>query len=74
MIRINRNTFRDLVEKNNPVKPCPFCGHFYPQLLESSDLCWINCLDCDCDGPPKETPDKAIEAWNTRPYLGDGKK
>ena len=64
MIRINRDTFRGLVEKNNPVKPCPFCGHFYPQLLESSD----------CDGPPKETPDKAIEAWNTRPYLGDGKK
>ena len=74
MIRINRDTFRDLVEKNNPVKPSPFCGHFYPQHLESSDLCWINCLKCDCDGPPKETPDKAIEAWNTRPYLGDGKK
>tara|TARA_R100001163_G_C5068474_1_gene208868 strand:+ start:12072 stop:12347 length:276 start_codon:yes stop_codon:yes gene_type:complete len=54
-------------------KPCPFCGHFFPQLLESDDLCWISCIECDADGPPKPTVTEAQRAWNTRPYQGDGK-
>ncbi len=48
----------------NKLKPCPFCGgkarHF--ECLEYV----VKCLDCDAEGPIRETVEAAIEAWNRR--------
>ena len=51
------------------IKPCPFCGNSYPQLLESNDTCWVSCVNikCEADGPVREDVSAAEAAWNYRP-------
>lgn len=63
-----------LDDKNNKLKPCPFCGG-EAELYESKE-CWrIYCIDennVDCIlgaldyDYMKPSRDEAIKAWNTR--------
>lgn len=48
------------------LKPCPFCGgtELYPHDQEG--IAWIECCDCNAEGPTTEFIREAIEAWNTR--------
>ena len=52
------------------VKPCPFCGEscaFVEDIETAQGLKWyVFCFACGATGGYKETPAKAIEAWNTR--------
>ena len=50
------------------VKPCPFCGEsraFVEDIETAQGLKWyVFCYACGATGGYKETPAKAIEAWN----------
>lgn len=50
-----------------PTAPCPFCG-WPAELFDSGDApFWVECLDCFAQGPPEDTSDEAVAAWNSRP-------
>lgn len=55
-----------LQERKSSIKPCPFCGHPIPQLLESDTTAWISCIVCEADGPVRDTVSEAEAAWNDR--------
>ena len=55
-----------LREGKRGIKPCPFCGHPIPQLLESDTTAWISCIVCEADGPVRDTVSEAEAAWNMR--------
>lgn len=55
-----------LREGKRGIKPCPFCGHPIPQLLESDTTAWISCIICEADGPVRSTVSEAETAWNAR--------
>ena len=59
---------KELLKKECSIKPCPFCGHLFPQLLESDETCWISCSDAECeaDGPVKSNVESAEYFWNRR--------
>ena len=44
------------------MKPCPFCGH-----NELAMAYVVYCYNCHAYGPPRQTQNEAIEAWNKRP-------
>ncbi len=46
------------------ISSCPFCNSSAVQVLENSDSCWVNCMDCNADGPVTENIDQAILEWN----------
>lgn len=46
--------------------PCPFCGNAEPVAYEQTYYAWVQCRECDAEGPAKDTGQEAIEAWNTR--------
>jgi Lar family restriction alleviation protein len=51
------------------LKPCPFCGRKgCPPSLTKADVDWfcISCNECYTEGPMKDTPEEAAEAWNRR--------
>jgi Lar family restriction alleviation protein len=52
------------------LKPCPFCGGDAMLITPPFSRPYVACLDNFCSGP-KETPDKAVAAWNRR--AGDPK-
>ncbi len=49
------------------LKPCPFCQ--WPAFVFDSgdDPYWVDCSECGSEGPPEDTREAAIAAWNTRP-------
>ena len=68
-----------ILEKEDILKPCPFCGSSELELCNTwTALYWIECRNCGAqvDGiayPNDERPDdhqeakqSAIEFWNTR--------
>lgn len=71
MIHFDRSRFdkaltakdRKLLAAGSPFH-CPFCGSHSIQILESDELCWVNCMTCEADGPPQKTMGQAIDAWN----------
>jgi len=45
---------------------CPFCGEPTSLSLYSCGNHRVQCLICFTEGPTGDTPEIAIEAWNTR--------
>ena len=75
MMHVNPNDWRRYLSeedrrilrgKKRGDKPCPFCGHPVPQLLESDTTAWISCINCEADGPVRATVSEAKSAWNYR--------
>lgn len=48
------------------LKPCPFCGSVDVSILMQS---LISCRQCEAEGPPSDTEEEAIAAWNRREHL-----
>jgi|TARA_R110002110_G_scaffold80234_3_gene209102 Lar family restriction alleviation protein len=81
MIDVNPNDWRKYLPEEDKkvlreakvrIKPCPFCGHPKPQLLESDTTCWISCINCEADGPVLESVKAAESAWNKRFIKNNG--
>lgn len=62
----------------SPVQPCPFCadtkdgGNLLEYALESCEppvFYRYQCAHCCTEGPTKESPREALEAWNSRAAL-----
>ena len=58
-------------EEMAELKPCPFCGRELLSIEGWKDLFWIECINCQTEGPSGETKEEAIEVWNWR--AEDGK-
>ena len=57
-------------------KPCPFphCSHPIPAFRYENTTGWIECIDCEAQGPitqralsPYEAMQSAMELWNAAP-------
>lgn len=52
---------------NEELKPCPFCGS---QDVESTFMghgaLAVLCYECEAEGPPADTLEESIAAWNKR--------
>ena len=51
------------------LKPCPFCGkREFISVVRSLNgvVAWVDCTNCGCYGPAKNTEAEAIAAWNRR--------
>ena len=49
------------------IKPCPFCGGKGGIMFGGVNSVWVNCQQCDADGPwVDNNEDDAIDKWNTR--------
>src|SRR6185312_4635837 len=64
----------DNLERETGLKACPLCGKcpgtVSGQVAEHEPkyyLVW--CDECLAEGPPRDTPDEAIAAWNHRPAV-----
>ncbi len=54
----------------NGLIPCPSCDNRYPLLADSDAQgtgVLVACFSCGFNTGKQETPQKAIERWNTRP-------
>ncbi|MDL2267677.1 Lar family restriction alleviation protein, partial [Desulfovibrio sp. OttesenSCG-928-G15] len=52
---------------NNPdLMPCPWCAPGYPETVERETGYCVMCAHCCAEGPPKDTREAAIAAWNRR--------
>ncbi|MDE9446874.1 Lar family restriction alleviation protein [Xenorhabdus bovienii] len=49
-------------------KPCPFCNSVCTEMNSHSDDIWffVQCTDCNADGPEEDTAANAEIAWNRR--------
>lgn len=57
------------------LKPCPFCGSEGKWVEASCSTHFVACADeakCWSEGPARNTPAEAIDAWNALPRLADG--
>ena len=52
------------------LKPCPFCGKKDVRLGGIDNkvrfAIWVECKNCECQGPVYFTQEQAIDAWNRR--------
>ena len=58
------------------LKPCPFCGGDHvrqlvdgtrPQMPDRHvESFWVECSNCDTEGPVCDTEVEAVERWNER--------
>lgn len=50
------------------LRPCPFCGEKYINLLriEESDECWLECSSCGIETQLYDNEELAVAAWNKR--------
>jgi Lar family restriction alleviation protein len=49
--------------------PCPFCGGQHVDIVDDGVDVWVQCFDCDAQGPSyNDFPEQreAIAAWNRR--------
>lgn len=46
------------------LRPCAFCNSVNFTLFDQPCIAWVQCSDCEAEGPPKDTAAEAIEAWN----------
>ena len=52
------------------IKSCPFCGGKGGIMFAGETSVWVNCQQCDADGPWVESnEDDAIDKWNQRIVL-----
>jgi Lar family restriction alleviation protein len=49
------------------LEPCPFCGSTKIGMHSHVKTNHTVCHGCGTEGPRKQTPQAATEAWNTRP-------
>lgn len=50
------------------LRPCPFCGQTKICGIDDMEMyCTVSCDACEAEGPPADSIDEAIRAWNTRP-------
>lgn len=53
--------------KSRRYLPCPFCaGQDLKTVAQDRDCYYVQCQDCQADGPPEETIGEALDAWNAR--------
>lgn len=53
------------------LKPCPFCGHDKPRLLNLDYIIQVVCPVCGASGPRSAfKPDGAVTGWNRRTGAG----
>ena len=45
---------------------CPFCGSHELCPRDQDGISWVECCDCNAEGPTTEFLDDAIDAWNSR--------
>ncbi|WP_407078862.1 Lar family restriction alleviation protein [Xenorhabdus szentirmaii] len=50
------------------IKPCPFCNSGRTEMNVHSDGPWffVQCIDCNANGPEDCDHDSAIQSWNRR--------
>ena len=49
------------------VEGCPFCREEqHLKITKGADSYWVECDSCGADGPMRDLPNEAIEAWNKR--------
>ncbi|MBD2827054.1 Lar family restriction alleviation protein [Xenorhabdus szentirmaii] len=50
------------------IKPCPFCNSERTEMNVHSDGPWffVQCIDCNANGPEDCDHDSAIQSWNQR--------
>jgi len=49
------------------VLPCPFCGHEDVEIEETGTMEFaVDCPECRCIGPIRDTVMEAISFWNDR--------
>jgi len=47
--------------------PCPFCASTeLKTVVQDRDCYFVQCQDCQADGPPEETLGEAVQVWNAR--------
>jgi len=56
--------------------PCPFCGgdDWTARAFQCGDSYYVRCNDCEAEGPPADSRNGAIIAWNARVTPIAGKK
>ncbi|AOM39662.1 Lar family restriction alleviation protein [Xenorhabdus hominickii] len=54
--------------ETNKLKPCPFCNSEHAEMNSYSDDTWffVQCTDCNANGPEEDTAANAEIAWNWR--------
>lgn len=56
-----------LKKPKTALQPCPFCGNEDLWLLNDDGYyIFCNSQDCGAEGPVRELPTEAAEAWNRR--------
>ena len=55
------------MSKAKELKPCVFCSSVNLTVFDQPCIAWVQCGDCEADGPPKDTAAEAIDAWNRAP-------
>lgn len=51
------------------LEPCPFCGGYDVKSVISeylNNMAWVECLNCEAEGPSFKLEATAIAAWNNR--------
>jgi Lar family restriction alleviation protein len=54
------------------IRECPFCGQAdnpAPVVGDYNGYFSVACEACSAEGPPRATEERAVLAWNTRPFV-----
>jgi Lar family restriction alleviation protein len=63
-----------VTQSREELLPCPFCGVSDCLTMPShAARKWVQCnnIHCQAEGPVADTPELAIESWNTRAIARD---
>jgi hypothetical protein len=50
----------------NPLMHCPFCDNPDVRIETDGRVTWVDCGDCDAQGPSAETAEEALDLWGYR--------